>query len=70
MVGCELAWLGGGGAGVSGCEFRGVGVGVTVGARIRGVGVLGRGGGILGNHTIGGWGNNTEHDIIYIYILV
>ena len=28
MVGCGLACPGGGGAGVSGCEFRGLGVGV------------------------------------------
>ena len=50
MVGCGLACPGGGGAGVSGCEFRGLGWGWgTVGARIRGLGVSGRGGGVLGD---------------------
>ena len=44
MVGCGLACSGGGGAGVSGCEFRGRGGGGTVGARIRGLAVSGRGG--------------------------
>ena len=34
MVGCGLACPGGGGAGVSGCEFRGRGEGGTVGAKI------------------------------------
>ena len=70
MVSCGLACPGGGGAGVSGCEFRGGGG--TVGARIRGLGVSGPGGGLLGDHTIwgGGGGSNTEHGTIYIYICI
>ena len=47
MVGCGLACPGGGGAGVSGCRGAssgGRGWGGTVGARIRGLGVSGRGG--------------------------
>ena len=58
MVGCGLACPGGGGAGVSGCEFRGSGGGGTVGARIRGLGVSGQwGGGGLGDpYHMGGGG--------------
>ena len=58
MVGCGLACPGGGGAGVSGCEFRGGrGGGGTVVDRIRGLGVSGpRGGGSWGTHTIWGGG--------------
>ena len=65
-----MACPGGGGAGVSGCEFRG---GATVGARIRGLGVSGPGGGgLLGDHTIwgGGGGSNTEHGTIYIILYI
>ena len=45
MVSYGLVCPRGGGAGVSGCEFRGRGGGGTVGARIRGLGVSGPGGG-------------------------
>ena len=74
MVGCGLACLGGGGAGVSGCEFRGRGGGGTVGARIRGLRVSGRragGGGVLGDHTIwgGGGGVATRNTGPYIYTI-
>ena len=69
MVGCGLACPGGGGAGVSGCEFRGSGWGWD---RIRGLGVCRgwRGGGVWGTHTIwGGGGSNTEHGTIYVWVL-
>ena len=68
MVGCGLACPGGGGAGVSGCDFfRGSGWGWDR-ARIRGLGVLGPGGGgSLGDlyHQGGRGGSNTEHGTIY-----
>ena len=56
MVGCGLACPGGGGAGVSGCEFRGQDGGGTVGARMRGLGVSGRGGGPGEPYHMGGGG--------------
>ena len=60
MVGCGLACPGGGGAGVSGCEFRGSGWGwdrrcQDPGAR----GLRGRG---------GGGGVATQNTVPYIYI--
>ena len=67
MVGCGLACPGGGGAGVSGCEFRGSGWGWD--RRCQDAGARGLGPGVLGDHTIwGGGGSNTEHGTIYIYI--
>ena len=72
MVGCGLACLGGGGAGVSGCEFRGRGGGGTVGARIRGLRVSGRragGGGPGGPYHMGGGGVATRNTGPYIVYL-
>ena len=75
MVGCGLACPGGGVAGVSGCEFGGGGG--TVGDRIRGLGVSGRGG-AGGPIPDGGGGGGVAtrntgpyiHIDIYIYIYV
>ena len=73
MVGCGLACPGGGGAGCRGASSGGRGGGGTVGDRIRGLGVSGRGGGGGGSwknpyHMGGGGGSNTEHGTIYTYI--
>ena len=69
MVGCGLACPGGGGAGVSGCEFRGSGGGGTVGARIRASRGGGRGpGGPY--HMGGGGGGGWQRCTIYIYIYI
>ena len=57
MVGCGLACPGGGGAGVSGCEFRGSGWGWDRRCQDWGARGLGPGG-----------GGSTEHGTIYIYI--
>ena len=68
MVGCGLACPGGGGAGVSGCEFRGSGWGWD--RRCQDPGARGLGpGGVLGDHTIwGGGGVATRNTGPYIYI--
>ena len=70
MVSCGLACPGGGGAGVSGCEFRGSGWGWDRRCQDPGARGLGPGGGGSWG-TIpygGGRGSNTEHGTIYIYI--
>ena len=71
MVGCGLACPGGGGAGVSGCEFR-RGEGGTVGARIRGSGSRVGGAGGLGDpyHLGGGGGVATRNTGPYIYTYI
>ena len=68
MVGCGLACPGGGGAGVSGCEFRGSGWGWDRRCQDPGAWGLGPwgGGGVPGGPIPGG--SNTEHGTIYIYI--
>ena len=56
-------------SGCRGASPGGRGGGGTVGDRIRGLGVLGRGGGVLGDpyHMgAGGGGSNTEHGTIYM----
>ena len=58
MVGCGLACHQDGGAGVSGCEFRGSGWGWDRRCQDPGARGLGPEGG----------GSNTEHATIYIYI--
>ena len=72
MVGCGLLCPGGGGAGVSGCKFRGSGWGWD--RRCQDPGARGLGpGGSWGTHTIfggGGGGSNAEHRTIYIYIYI
>ena len=68
MVSCGLACHGGGGAGVSGREFRGSGWGWDRRCQDPGARGLGPGGGgALGGpyHMGGGGGSNTEHGTIY-----
>ena len=69
MVSCGLACPGGGGAGVSGCEFRGSGWGWDRRCQDPGARGLGPGGGALGGPYHmgggGGGGSNTEHGTIY-----
>ena len=67
MVGCGLACPGG--AGVSGCEFRGSGWGWDRRCQDPGARGLGPGGGVLGDHTIwgGGGGVATRNTGPYIY---
>ena len=65
MVSCGLACPGGGGAGVSGCEFRS-GWGWDRRCQDPGARGLGPGGG--GPYHMGGGGSNTEHGTIHIYI--
>ena len=69
MVGGGLACPGGGGAGVSGCEFRGSGWGWDrrcQDPRARGLGPGGSWGTIPYGGG-GGGGSNTEHGTIYMY---
>ena len=65
MVGCGLACPGGGGAGVSGCEFRGSGWGWDRRCQDPGARGLGPGGGgfLEDPYHLGGGGSNTEHGI-------
>ena len=70
MVGCGLACVGGGDAGVSGCEFRGSGWGWDRRCQdpgARGLGP-GGGGGSWGTIPYGGGGVATRHTGPYIYI--
>ena len=72
MVGCGLAWPGGGGAGVSGCEFRGSGWGWDRRCQdpgARGLGP-GGGGGPGGPYHMGGGGGGvaTRNTGPYIHI--
>ena len=73
MVGCGLACPGGGGAGVSGCEFRGLGWGWDRRCRdpgARGLGLVGGGGGSWGTIPYGGGGVATRNTGPYIYIYI
>ena len=70
MVGCGLACPGGGGAGVSGCEFRGSGWGWDRRCQDAGAWGLGRGGGGDPGRPVpsgGEGGSNTEHRTIYTH---
>ena len=64
MVGCGLACLGGGVAGVSGCEFRGSGRGWDRRCQDPGARGLGPGGGSWGTHSI--WGGGVAIYVCYM----
>ena len=71
MVGCGLACPGGGVPGCQGASSGGRGGGGTVGARIRGLGVSGWGGGVPGRpipYGGAGGGVATRNTGPYIYI--
>ena len=70
MVSCGLACPGGGGAGVSGCEFRGTGWGWDRRCQDPGARGLGPGGGLGGPYHMGGGGGGvaTRNTGPYIYI--
>ena len=80
MVGCWLPCPGGGVSGCQGASSGHRGGGGTVGARMRGLGLSGRGGGVLGDpyHPGGGGGgvaggrggSTTEDRTSYIYIYI
>ena len=78
MVSCGLACPGCGGAGVSGCEFRGSGWGWDRRCQDPGARGLGPGGGgLLGDHIWGGGGgggvatrNTGPYICIYMYVYI